>query len=145
MTTEKKARLYKTETNLKRKLRVAYPAGNGKLVLRTEQDWDKDIEPVSISDDGNISTFEVEADQPFLYFKVCLVQDDNFHWSIGPNKLLLMEETEKRISYPCFFSSNKGTFSDLLEFPSKILDRTHRIRAYLPPGYHENTLGYYPV
>ena len=40
-----KPRLYKTETRLKRRLRVSYPAGNGNLVLRTEQDWDKDVEP----------------------------------------------------------------------------------------------------
>lgn len=145
MSTEKKERLYKTETTLKRNLRVAYPAGNGRLVLRTELDWDKDIQPVSVSDDGNVSTFAVEADQPFLYFKPCLIQDDDIHWSVGPNKLLLMEETEKRISYPCFFSANKGTFSELVEFPSKILNRIHRLRAYVPPGYHENTLASYAV
>lgn len=31
-----------------------------------------------------------------------------------------MEESDKRISYPCFFSSEQGTFSELLEIPSKI-------------------------
>jgi len=145
MSQETKQRLYKTETTLKRQLRVSYPAGNGKLVLRTEQDWDKTIEPVSTSEDGNTSTFELEADQPFLYFKACLVRDDGLHWSVGSNKLLLMEESDKRISYPSFFSSEKGTFSALVEFPSQILDRVHRIRAYVPPGYFENTLAYYPV
>ena len=140
-----KTKLYKTETKLRRRLRVAYPAGNGRMVLRTEQDWDKTIEPVSVSEDGNTSTFEVEADQPFLYFKPCLVQDDKVHWSVGPNKLLLMEEDERRISYPCFFSSEKGQFSELIEIPSKILGRVHRVRAYAPPGYYENTLSTYPV
>lgn len=140
-----KQRLYKTETTLKRQLRVSYPAGNGKLVLRTEQDWDKTIEPVSTSEDGNTSTFELEADQPFLYFKACLVRDDGLHWSVGQNKLMLMEESDKRISYPSFFSSEKGNFSELVEFPSQILGRVHRIRAYVPPGYYENTLAYYPV
>lgn len=140
-----KSKLYKTESTLRRRLRIAYPAGSGRVVLRTEQDWDKTIEPVSISEDGNISTFELEADQPFLYFKPCLVRDDQFHWSVGPNKLVLMEEDEKRVSYPCFFSSEKGEFSKLIEIPSKILGRTHRVRAYVPPGYHENTLSTYPV
>ena len=63
---ETKPRLDKTETRLKRHLRVSYPSGNGNLVLRTEQDWDKDVEPVSLSDDGTTWTFELEADQPFL-------------------------------------------------------------------------------
>jgi hypothetical protein len=34
----KKERLYKTHTTLERTLRVAYPAGKGRMVLRTEQD-----------------------------------------------------------------------------------------------------------
>jgi predicted alpha/beta superfamily hydrolase len=145
MATNTKERLYKTETTLRRTVRVAYPAGNGRLILRTEQDWDKDLEPVSISEDGNTSTFELEADQPFLYFKPCLIKDDERHWAVGPNKLLLMEENDKRPSYPSFFSSDKGTFSKLIEVPSKILNRVHRVRAYVPPGYYENTLSTYPV
>ena len=72
MTTPAK-RLYRTERTLTRTLRVAYPSGRGRMVLRTEQDWDRDVEPVAVSEDGNVSTFALEADQPFLYFKPCLV------------------------------------------------------------------------
>jgi predicted alpha/beta superfamily hydrolase len=142
----KKERLYKTSKTLTRNLRVAYPAGRGRMILRTETDWDKDIESISVSEDGTITTFKIEADQPFLYFKPCLITEDGaYHWSVGTNKLLLMEEDDKRISYPFFFGSDKGKFSKLYEFPSKILGRTHYLRAYLPPGYDENTLAYYPV
>ena len=42
MSTETKSKLYKTETTIKRRLRVAYPPGNGRLVLRTGDDWDKE-------------------------------------------------------------------------------------------------------
>ena len=145
MSIDAKNRLYKTETVLNRELRVSYPAGNGRLVLRTEQDWDKDVEPVSRSQDGTTWTFRLEADQPFLYFKPCLIRDGEHHWAVGPNKLLLMKDNNKRISFPSFFSEEKGTFSELIELPSKILNRVHRVRAYLPPGYHENTLSTYPV
>src|SRR5262249_15527451 len=145
MSDAKSARLYKTETTLRRTLRVSYPAGNGRLVLRTEQNWDQDVEPVSTSEDGNTWTFELEADQPFLYFKPCLIRGDEFHWSVGPNKLLMMEEADRRISYPSFFTSGKGTFSKLIEIPSTILNRVQRVRAYMPPGYYENTLSTYPV
>jgi len=143
---EKKEQLYKTSTIQKRTLRLAYPSGRGKIILRTEDDWDKDIEPISISEDGNTLTFELEANKPFLYFKPCLIDDKGeYHWSIGANKLLLMEEKDQRISYPHFFGSERGRYSKLIEFPSKILNRTHALRVYLPPSYDENTLATYAV
>jgi hypothetical protein len=145
-TLAKKEKLYKTSTIQERTLRVAYPAGKGKMVLRTQNDWDKDVEPISVSKDGTISTFEVSADQPFLYFKPCLVTEDGeHHWSVGANKLLLMEEKDQRILYPFFFGSEKGRYSKLIEFDSKILNRKHHLRVYLPPGYDENTLATYAV
>ena len=93
-------RLYRTETTLERTLRVAYPAGQGEIVLRTEQDWERDLLPVAVSDDGQISTFHLQADQPFLYYKPCLIQHGRHHWSVGPNKLLLMGEDDQRRHVP---------------------------------------------
>ena len=145
MTSAVEQGFYHTETALTRNLVVAYPAGNGRLVLRTDEDWDKDIEAISTSKDGSLGTFKITAKRPFVYFKPCLIRDEVRNWAIGPNSLLLMEDTEKRICYPSFFGSDKGTFSELVEFPSKILGRTHKIRAYVPPGYYENTLSTYPV
>ena len=141
----KKDRLYRTHTNLARTLRVTYPGGRGRMVLRTEQDWERDVEPVAVSEDGHTSTFELQVDQPFLYFKPCLITDAGRHWSVGPNKLLLMAEEDLRASYPYFFASDNGRFSSLIEFPSRLLDRTHRLRVYVPPGYDENTLATFPV
>jgi hypothetical protein len=74
------------------------------MVLCTEKDWEKHLEPVAVSEDGNVSTFRLEADQPFLYFKPCLVEGGTAHWSVGPNKLALMTERDARVSYPFFFS-----------------------------------------
>ena len=90
-------RLYRTERTLTRTLRVAYPSGRGRMVLRTEQDWDRDVEPVAVREDGNVSTFALEADQPFLYFKPCLVEGGAKHWAVGPNKLVLMTEKDARV------------------------------------------------
>ena len=130
---------------MKRTLRVSYPGAEGGLVLRTELGWGRDIEPIAVSEDGNTATFELEAKQPFLYFKPCLVQGTSLHWSVGTNNLLLMTEKDLEIVYPFFFSDNLGEFSPLIEVPSGILGRTHRLRAYLPPGYEENTLATYPI
>ena len=136
-------RLYKTSTTLKRTVRVVYPVTKGRLVVRTEQDWDRNIEPVSVTDDGTTSIFQVQADQPYLYFKPCLVIDAKTHWKVGPNNLVLMGATDDCVFYPHFFSPDRGRFSRLIEFPSRILDRIHRGRVYLPPGYDENTLATY--
>ena len=39
--------MYKTNEVLQRTLRVRYPPGNGRIVLRTELDWDADLKPRS--------------------------------------------------------------------------------------------------
>ena len=142
--TTKTDRLYTTRTILERTLRVSYPVGNGRLMLRTELDWEMDLEAEAVSEDGNTWTFRLQADQPFLYFKPLLARDGAVHWSVGPNLLLLMGEEDQRICYPFFLSPAQGDFSPLVEFQSQILGRGHRLRVYLPPGYHENTLSSYP-
>jgi Putative esterase len=115
------------------------------MFLRTEQDWNKDVKPIAVSDDGNIWSFQLRVHQPFLYFKPCLARGQELRWSVGPNKLLLMAEKDERVFYPFFFGSDHGRFSRLIEFSSEILGRVHRLRVYLPPGYDENTLASYPV
>ncbi|HQR41584.1 MAG TPA: alpha/beta hydrolase-fold protein, partial [Gemmatales bacterium] len=79
------------------------------------------------------------------YFKPGLIKNGTFHWAVGSNNLLLMTEKDQRVCYPFFFGEEQGRFSTLLEIPSRILNRTHRLRVYLPPGYEENTLAHYPV
>ena len=49
--------LYNTRTTLRRLLRVRYPLQDGRIVLRTELDWDRNLEPAAVSDDGTF-TFE---------------------------------------------------------------------------------------
>ena len=81
--------MYRTGRPLRRTLRVAYPAGRGRMVLRTELDWDRDVEPVEVGADGTVSTFVVEVDRPFLYYKPCLVEGGTLRWCQGANRLLL--------------------------------------------------------
>jgi predicted alpha/beta superfamily hydrolase len=138
--------MYRTETLLRRQLRVRYPAGHGRIVLRTELDWDRDLEPVAVADDGETSTFALEARKPFLYFKPCLRKDDGSAlWSVGPNMLVLMTTEGARDVYPYFEGSAAGSFTPVLERDSTVLGRKHLVRVYLPPGYRENTLRRYPV
>ena len=68
--------MYHTEALLRRTLRVHYPEGDARMVLRSELDWDEDIPPEAVSDDGSTSTFSLEARKPFLYFKPVLQKED---------------------------------------------------------------------
>jgi predicted alpha/beta superfamily hydrolase len=127
-------------------LRVVYPRPpGGKVVLRTEQDWDKDVQPSSTSTDGTITTFAIKTTSPYLYFKPCLITGDGrFHWSIGSNYLALNAPPRTgRDLYPHFFGSMNGEITERLVAPEADGGRLYRV--YLPPGYQENTLKRYPV
>jgi predicted alpha/beta superfamily hydrolase len=138
--------MYETQTLLRRQLRVRYPPGEGRMVLRTELDWDADFEPAAVSEDGEASTFALETRKPFLYFKPCLRTDDGgVRWSIGPNLLVLMTGEGESDVFPYFDGSETGSFSDVIERDSAILGRKHLLRVYLPPGYRQNPLRRYPV
>ena len=61
---------------LARTLRVCYPGRSKEgWCCARNLNWDRDVEPIAVSADGNTSTFELEADQPYLYFKPCLIQN----------------------------------------------------------------------
>ncbi|MCK6461659.1 MAG: hypothetical protein L6Q95_17390 [Planctomycetes bacterium] len=137
--------MYQTRGLLKRTLRVRYPKGKGRIALRTELDWDKDVEPKAVSRDGTTSTFALEARKPFVYFKPVLRTDDGVRWAVGANMLALMTADARRDVYPWFESPATGSFSPLIEIDSRILGRKHLVRAYLPPGYHGNPLRRFPV
>ena len=138
--------MYQTETLLRRQIRLRYPAGRGRIVLRTELDWEQDVEPILVSDDGDTTTFALETRRPFLYFKACLQADDgSVLWSVGPNMLALMTTDGVGDVYPYFEGAETGSFSPLVERESAILGRKHRVRVYLPAGYAENPLRRYPV
>jgi len=138
--------LYQTATTLRRQLQVRYPAGRGRITLRTELDWDRDLPPDAVSDDGETSTFALEARRPFLYVKPVLnTRDRGTLWSVGSNFLVLMTTEEAALAFPHFEDAATGTFSPVIERDSAILGRKHLVRVYLPPGYAENTLRRYPV
>jgi predicted alpha/beta superfamily hydrolase len=59
--------------------------------------------------------------------------------------LALMTAQVTNDMYPFFNGPESGSFTDVLEFDSAILGRKHILRAYLPPGYHENTLQSYAL
>jgi predicted alpha/beta superfamily hydrolase len=125
-------------------IHVHYPLTEGQIVLRTDADWDRDVVATAVTDTTHF-TFDIPADKPFVYYKVCLRRGPDFFWSVGANYLLILDSEEEKHTYPTFFSSEHGSLTEREEITSRYFKEPHNYRLWLPPGYAENTLKRYPV
>jgi predicted alpha/beta superfamily hydrolase len=128
-----------------RKIRVFYPLHGGRIVLRTEADWKRNIEPEAISKEDRFFEFSVASEHPFLYLKPFLIVGEESLRAAGMNDLAVLTESKPRNLYPYFSSKQEGGITPLLEVESKILAEPLLMRIYLPAGYEENSLRRYPV
>jgi predicted alpha/beta superfamily hydrolase len=126
-------------------IRVIYPLTAGRIVLRTDTDWGKDVEATSVSEDRTVFTFKRRSSRPYFYFKPCIVDGDRFTWSQGNNYLASLDALDGLDIYPYFYAAPRGSITDRIDVPSDRPGGTHHVRVYRPPGYQENTLKRYPV
>ena len=77
-------------------------------MIRTELDWERDVHPEALSSDGSTATFEIEAQQPFVHFKPCLIKNGSLHWAVGTNNLLIMAGEDDRVVYPSSLATRAG-------------------------------------
>jgi predicted alpha/beta superfamily hydrolase len=126
------------------KIQVFYPPTEGRIVLRTELDWERDIEASYVSEDRTISEFVVKAPHHYFYYKPCLVGRERL-WSRGANYLATTGTDDIRRIYPLFFAHQHGVFSDPITVRDDHGGHEHKLRVYFPPGYDENTIKRYPV
>ncbi|MBV9925545.1 MAG: alpha/beta hydrolase [Acidobacteria bacterium] len=127
------------------KIRVIYPLQGGRIVLRTDVDWNRDVEAVAVSPDRTVFEFSYDFNRPYFYFKPCVIDQNGFHWAVGTNYLAVMDTPGGKDIYPHFFTGTSGTISDPIDFYSQAASGSYRVRVYFPPGYEENTLKRYPV
>ena len=127
------------------KIRIFYPLEKGTIVLRTEQNWNRDIKPVDIYKNINCYEFQISHKSYYLSFKPCIKDGSKLIWSKGMNKLAIMNELEPQDVYPYFYTSSGGTITEILEVPSQTYKGTRKVRLYLPSGYDENILKRYTV
>jgi predicted alpha/beta superfamily hydrolase len=133
-------------------VRVFYPLLEGDLVLRTELDWDQDVEPTRLSEgedkaedvEGHHVDFLLSHSRPYLLCKPCIRRGKEVSWAAGSNKLVILSESPQDI-YPHFYSGESGRITQVLECPTQTLGRALQLRIYLPAGYDENHLKRYPV
>lgn len=137
--------LYSLHQKRNVRLRVYYPKDLDQLVLRRDSDWDADVLPRAIDRSSSFAEFELETTHPFFYVKPCLRTPAGLAWATGPNRLVVATREGVQDFHPAFFSSENGRILDIITLESKILDRQHRLRVYLPAGYDENTCRTFPV
>ena len=126
-------------------IEVRYPLERGRLTLRADTDWGRDIDPDAADAQAGRFTFHVATPAPFLYFKPVLHNERGTHWARGENNLCLAAGSGRAEVYPFFFEEPGCTECTLAEKVAREADRRHRFRVFLPPGYHENGLARYPV
>ncbi|MSP26691.1 MAG: alpha/beta hydrolase [Myxococcales bacterium] len=119
---------------------IRYPFGADHVLLRTSMDWDRDVAPVERGPEHAV--FEVEFAESFLMFKPCLVRAGRLSWSRGSNYVVSRHDPDPE-AWPFFFAEPCGHVGEELHFERD--GHSHAVRAYLPPGYDENTLRHYPV
>jgi len=127
----------------KQTIRVVYPTCDAKMVLRTEQNWDANIEPVG--QNGCVSKFAIETERPYFYFKPVLLRDNTAQWSRGENFLAVATSGAPLDIHPYFIEDTRCSVCQVMSPLASAAGREHRFRVFLPPGYHENTLKKYPV
>jgi predicted alpha/beta superfamily hydrolase len=127
-------------------IRVFYPLDRGVIVLRTEEDWQRDLEPDYINHEEHLYQFRLKVHhQTHLHYKPCIRDGDSTIWSMGANKVALLHKDRPHDVYPYFFSPEGGAISEVIEIPSDSFSCSRLLRLYLPEGYDENTTKHYPV
>src|SRR6266511_4346132 len=130
---------------LKQLIRVVYPADGGRIALRTEENWDSNIEAHSIGRNGGIAEFQIETERPYFYFKPVLIRAGTTLWSRGENFLAVATSGAPLEIHPYFREDTHCSICELMPPLASPLGVEHRFRVFLPPGYYENTLKKYPV
>jgi predicted alpha/beta superfamily hydrolase len=127
----------------KQLIRVIYPRDNGRIALRTDADWDANLEAVGRN--GCTTEFQIETMRPYFYFKPVLVDDGAATWSRGENCLAVATSGAPLEIHPFFREDTRCSVCELMPPLASPAGVQHRFRVFLPPGYHENTLKKYPV
>jgi len=125
------------------KVRVHYEADGGTILLRSDRDWDADVEPSGASRDGR-HDFELADDLAFRYFKPVLRRGDELLWAQGDNYLALRSEGVCD-AYPYFTPDDACHECTKHVVPASFEERGYAVRVFVPPGYDENQLERLPV
>jgi hypothetical protein len=123
----------------KQLIRVVYPTDGERIALRTEENWNSNIEAHSVGQNGSLWEFWIRTERPYFYFKPVLVSDSSVQWSRGKNFLAVATSGAPLEIYPYFREDTRCSVCELMPPLTGPSGAQHRFRVFLPPGYHENT------
>lgn len=127
------------------RVRVHYPLERGSIVLRSELDWERNVDPIAEDRAAGTFDFRLRFDSEFLYWKPVLLDPQGSHWAQGDNLLALPDGRRSASFYPHFFSDSSCSVCNVHEVGSETRGERHSVRVFYPPGYTENTLERYPT
>ena len=96
----------------KQLIRVTYPQHDARITLRTDENWDVDVE--AISRRGCTTKFQIETDRPYFYFKPVLLRDGTATWSRGENFLAVATSEAPLEVYPFFREDARCSVCELM-------------------------------
>lgn len=123
-------------------VRVHYPLERGQLLLRSDADWEENLEPVAENRHQGWFDFRLRFDGRFAYFKPIVVDPRGLTWARGENLLALPGGRAPLEVWPHFFEDSACSVCNVHQVGG---DSGHAVRVFYPPGYAENTLESYPV
>ncbi|MCI0694857.1 hypothetical protein L0337_22975 [candidate division KSB1 bacterium] len=112
-------------------IRVIYPLQSGRIVLRVDDDWNRDVEAASVDAGRTAFEFQYATARPYLYFKPCIVDQNGFHWSKGSNYLAINSGTGIKSIYPHFFGDLGGAISAPIDFYLKFFIDSDQKNIYI--------------
>src|SRR5438876_10911360 len=122
-------------------VRVIYPIDGGRITLRTEENWDSNIEANSIRENGCVSEFQIETERPYFYFKPVLLRDGIAIWSRGENFLAVTTSSAPLEIHTHFREDAHCSGCELMPALASYYGDQDRIGVLLPRGHYETTLG----
>lgn len=129
----------------KGQIRIHYPLNGGSIVLRTEKDWEQDIEAHHIDLEKHTYLFTVDNEHNNILYKSCIRDESGITWEDGNNRIAILDGITVSEVYPIFGPETEAAITEIHRVPSEVLKRDVLLRVYLPSGYDDNPLAHYPV
>jgi hypothetical protein len=116
-------------TKQKQLIRGVYPTDGGRIALRTDENWDSNIEAGSAGRTGVCPRVSDRNRAAIFLLQACPDSHNATLWSRGEN----------------FREDTRCSICELMPPLASRSGAPHRFRVFVPPGYYENALKKYPV
>src|SRR5262245_14287802 len=115
----------------KQLIRVIYPQDSARIALRTDDDWNVNVDAVGRN--GCTTEFQIETERPYFYFKPVLLSDGTTMWSQGENCLAVATSGAPLEVHPFFREDTRCSVCELMPPLASPLGVQHHFRVFLPP------------